>query len=1390
MNTVSKRSPWAALLAFLLALAALWLSVVRDSLTASAPVVPGQVLVKLKARDEALVRNWLQSSPYPMKAQIEQLGVYLLAVPPGSEADVAEKLSTDPLVAYAEPNYLLPYRVEVEKEDWLQPASLATYPSWALDPQLKDGGPPRGGPRPEPMPPSKTEPQGLPNDPLFFPYQWNLHNVGQTICYNSSSTTLICYTNITEDADIDAPEAWDVTTGDPFTIAVLSTGVDLTHPDLADKVLPGGYDFVNNDDDPSDDNWRGTFQAGIAAAIGNNGRDIAGVSWGARILPIKVLNSAGDGTWANLAEGVLYAADVGAHIIYIGTAGSTYSQVAADAIAYAQHKGALVIAPGHLPYPASFPGVIGVSATDFYDRHTRWTGTGEHIDVAAPGALIVSTVWRGADEDGRAVSSNTPAAAAHVAGLAALVWSVHPEYSAEQVAQAIFQSTDDLGEPGWDPEFGYGRINAYRAVTGAVTSPTPPPPAPTPTLTPVASPTATATPLPAGAVTVSIIPYSASVGWVRDGDLQPNHFGDDDMYTGVNNGLIYHGAVQFDLSRIPRNARVTAASVVLTGQGWIPPDHRGRGQWAVRLLGAEVDQGWSMLGFTELHNALPIATIGDPVDAGMLGTGVVNTFTFSESELRLLEDRLQTTRRISFRLDGPENGEPVNLFSWDSGYGAESLGRPPVLRVTYTLESATPTSTPPAAPTPTPTVCSGTTLQGCLGNNGRILGFVFFDRNGDRIRQPGAGEYGIPGATLVLRDADGNTVGTATTDAQGFYQFLGLRADVYVLEEINAPQFPGDTTPNVVYIRAEDFVFCCTVSVSFGDNRMATATPSPTPALPTPTPPSTPFPTPTPGGIGQQFGEGPGRRIQIPALDNLGDDETWVQVQNLGTRPTKVILFTWGDYSLSCPPQTPGPLKVECSGLLFPGAAWTFREGQLPSAARSAIAYSVPADAADDACFDAFDTVGLHSEWRAWENRWRQGLYGIGEPLGVSVNRRLTTGSGLPIASAYTGISEAMEGVYDPTFGGFTYYVPVLYNDADGWMSTLIIQNSGTECTSVEVWYRTQDDCLRAEIREVPVLAPGESVRLSPPALPAGRRGSAWIRASQPLGIVVDQQGNDMLLTYRGVPADSFGAGFSAGSLINYAPLIYREYNGWTSRIHVQNLSSTVNAKVKVYFLDEGGDIIQTVLDWICPRGSQTYELEAISNLPGRYVGAVRIESQSWWSPGDPPVDAPNIVAVVNLYNRFTGQGVSYNAFTQQDAQGARAVALPLLIRDNPAFGPAGTSWTSDIAVQNVNLNPGITHFRIDVYDQNGLVESFCNFVSERQVDYIDLANIATLPQGFSGSAVVEVTCSTQAGGGSIVAVGIERAEATGDFTKGFEGFRIDETEYNPPGVPPCPACP
>jgi subtilisin family serine protease len=270
--------------------------------------------------------------------------------------------------------------------------------------------------------------------------------------------------------NIRAFEAWDVTTGGDITIAVLDTGVSPTHPDLRNKLLPG-YDFFNNDADPSDDEGHGTHIAGVAAAESDNGVGVAGVCWGCKILPVKVLGRRGQGDDATIAAGIRWATDQGARIISMSLGGPEDTQALRDAVAYARERNVLIVAAsgngqldGNAPnYPAAYPEVLAVSATGASDTVTGFSTTGDFVDIAAPGVGVWSTLWaRGADTYG--VANGTSAAAPHVAGAAALILSLRPDLRADQVADLLQASADDEGASGRDTETGSGRLNVLRAV--------------------------------------------------------------------------------------------------------------------------------------------------------------------------------------------------------------------------------------------------------------------------------------------------------------------------------------------------------------------------------------------------------------------------------------------------------------------------------------------------------------------------------------------------------------------------------------------------------------------------------------------------------------------------------------------------------------------------------------------------------------------------------------------------------------------------------------------------------------------------------------------------------------------------------------------------------------
>jgi thermitase len=305
---------------------------------------------------------------------------------------------------------------------------------------------------------------------------------------------------------VQANLAWDVTRGSgDVVVAVVDSGVASNHPDLAGKVI-AGWDFVNSDPDPSDDYGHGTHVAGIVAAGTDNGQGVAAVGFNTRVMAVKVLNQYNSGYYSDIANGILYATDHGVRIINLSLGGTSPSQTLQDAVSYAWNHGVLVVAAAgnnasSAPfYPAYYSQVLAVAATTNTDEPWSLSNYGDWIDLAAPGSSVYSTLWSaGALTYG--YKSGTSMAAPHVAAVAALLLAQNPARSNDQLRSILLATADDLGASGKDAYYGYGRLNAYKAVTyngtgGGQPSPTPVPPTSTPVL-PASTPLPpTPTPIP------------------------------------------------------------------------------------------------------------------------------------------------------------------------------------------------------------------------------------------------------------------------------------------------------------------------------------------------------------------------------------------------------------------------------------------------------------------------------------------------------------------------------------------------------------------------------------------------------------------------------------------------------------------------------------------------------------------------------------------------------------------------------------------------------------------------------------------------------------------------------------------------------------------------------
>ena len=416
-----------------------------------------RVIVKLKpGANSNEISNLQAQIGVTQVTKASQLGIDIWQIPSGTVEQTISAYKDDPRFEYIEPDYIITL-------DDVQKPSSATESSEKITPQAT-----------------------TPNDPGYSQL-WGLNNTGQSAG--------------TADADIDAPEAWDIQKGNPnLVIGVIDTGVDYNHPDLVGNIWtnPGeiagdgidndnngyiddtrGWDFAYNDNNPMDGHGHGTHVSGTIAGKGNNGVGVTGVAWNAKIMPLKMFDDTGSGGYtSNAILAINYATAKGVKLTNNSWGGGGYSQALSDAINTAGQQGALFIASaGNATqntdvtpsYPASYnlSNIISVASTTRTDGLSYFSNYGATtVDLGAPGSDIYSA-WPNSSYN---TISGTSMASPHVTGAAALLWSQNPTWTAQQVKNKLMQTTDPISALSGKTVTG-GRLNINNALAGS----TPPP---------------------------------------------------------------------------------------------------------------------------------------------------------------------------------------------------------------------------------------------------------------------------------------------------------------------------------------------------------------------------------------------------------------------------------------------------------------------------------------------------------------------------------------------------------------------------------------------------------------------------------------------------------------------------------------------------------------------------------------------------------------------------------------------------------------------------------------------------------------------------------------------------------------------------------------------------
>ncbi|MEO8083719.1 MAG: hypothetical protein ABI780_07860 [Ardenticatenales bacterium] len=549
-----------------------------------------------------------------------------------------------------------------------------------------------------------------------------------------------------------------------------------------------------------------------------------------------------------------------------------------------------------------------------------------------------------------------------------------------------------------------------------------------------------------------------------------------------------------------------------------------------------------------------------------------------------------------------------------------------------------------------------------------------------------------------------------------------------------------------------------------------------------PKPTATPLPSPTPAAAaappsGDGVRERGARQVFVPLFTGVGNGDgngdgndrctPVVSVFNAGTVETKAAFLTWEHEG--------GPVLADCSGLLKPGATWRFtslRQGDFVSSGlvlsfnTRSLAEIAPGLGVDDIvgdymCESLFYEVVANPEAYL---RLREALVNGGEfkgvpldramggPLAVSVDRTCDTGvSGVTAAAEYGGTAfDHSLTAWSPALHRYRYALPALHGgdlSVGGQRSHVGIQNAGLATATIELLVAGDgEECGPPRTVFHADVLPGQTVTVAPELTVDATAG--WVLGTQPLAVAVEATGAETLTAYEGAaappdaPDDGVDGAAHAATQLR-APLAYVGLSGWTSTLHLQNLSPDVAAKIWVGVLDATGDILTTGVHWVCPSGHTAIDLSRLGGVGPNATDSVRLESLEWALPSDPSKPPAGIAAVMEVHRRPADapRDSEAGAYLVSDDQGRRSRfddgASVLVVPDTVAGG-RGDRTTGEVAVVNAVLMPGLTSVAVGLGAGAGL-DSWpsCMSLNERQRASVPRRLTAAGDAPFRGATLV-----------------------------------------------------